>query len=49
MEIKRQIRLYNRDITKQDIELIKELIQTEGLKGRTYISKHPSIQNYKRT
>lgn len=35
----KHIRLYNRDITKQDIDLITELIHSDGSKGRTYISK----------
>jgi hypothetical protein len=33
------IRLFNRDIAKQDIGLINNLIKTEGSKGRTHISK----------
>lgn len=39
MDTRKPIRLFNRDITSQDIDLIKELIQVEGQKGRTYISK----------
>ncbi len=39
MNSEEHIRLFNRDITKQDIGLINELIQVDGSKGRTYISK----------
>lgn len=39
MNSQTSIRLFNRNITKQDIILINDLIQGEGSKGRTHISK----------
>ena len=39
MKNKKQIRLYNRDISNEDIAQINHLIERDCLKGRTHISK----------